>query len=218
MPPNISLPTLPLPLTMEDMEEDAERVPTSQSNGTMQSSSTTSGTGEDLRLDISNTTVANASTVPLLIQVRFSILYISSFLLPHFYVRIMWIHTYILSYFRKSWTLNTFGSLVQRDRRTKNTLNLLSKKPSRRKRTWYKHSPIWPTSDFSNWSSGARVCHCSKISWWVKMSANFFERNPWASFDVWKCKERITVCRSAVHYLGDKIKTNPKCLVIAMFF
>lgn len=66
MPPNISLPTLPLPLKMED-EEDAERLPTSQSNGPMQSSST-SGLGEDLRTDLPTTTIANASTVPLLIQ------------------------------------------------------------------------------------------------------------------------------------------------------
>ena len=68
MPPNISLPTLPLPLKMED-DEDGERVPSSQSNDPTQSSST-SGLGEDLQTDLTNTTIANASTVPLLIQVR----------------------------------------------------------------------------------------------------------------------------------------------------
>ena len=68
MPPNISLPTLPLPLKMED-EEDAERVPSSQSNDPTQSSST-SGLGEDLHTDLPNTIITNASTVPLLIQVR----------------------------------------------------------------------------------------------------------------------------------------------------
>ena len=72
MPPNISLPTLPLPLKMED-EEDGERVPSSQSNDPTQSSST-SGLGEDLQTDLTNTTITNASTVPLLIQVRFQII------------------------------------------------------------------------------------------------------------------------------------------------
>ena len=68
MPPNISLPTFPLPLKMED-DEDAERLPTSQSNGMMQSLAASGVAGEDLRPDLPNTTISNASKVPLLIQV-----------------------------------------------------------------------------------------------------------------------------------------------------
>jgi hypothetical protein len=86
MPPNISLPTLPLPLKIEadEMEDAEQRLPTSQSNGqTMQSLSASGvpvGEENSRRPDLTNTTlIANArSNVPLLIQVR------SSFLLSYF--------------------------------------------------------------------------------------------------------------------------------------
>lgn len=76
MPPNISLPTLPLPLKVEadEMEDAEQRLPTSQSNGqTMQSLSASGvpvGEENSRRPDLTNTTlIANArSNVPLLIQ------------------------------------------------------------------------------------------------------------------------------------------------------
>ena len=83
MPPNISLPTLPLPLKVEadEMEDAEQRLPTSQSNGQTMQSLSASGVPvseeNSRRPDLTNTTlIANArSNVPLLIQVRSSFLW-----------------------------------------------------------------------------------------------------------------------------------------------